>query len=108
MATAVRRTLAERREGLDSRDTRRYRGVSMRRIALVATLAAAFAALFVPSHSAGRAAAYSQCPVNTECGWEWSSDAAHLHVVGGHTTNCEGTVLDWGTKVGYIFYIQSG
>jgi hypothetical protein len=80
----------------------------MRRTVLALTLVAALAATFAPSHPAGRVAAYSQCPANTECGWEWFSDAAHTHNVGGHTTNCQGVILDWGVKVGYSLYIQQG
>lgn len=50
--------------------------------------------------------AYSQCPANTECGWIYYSDSTHTQAVGGHTTNCDGTLLVWGTQSGYSVYVQ--
>jgi uncharacterized protein DUF6289 len=47
------------------------------------------------------AQAYSGCAANTSCGWLYYSDAAHTHQVGGHTTNCQGSVLDWGITTGH-------
>lgn len=78
--------------------------MARRILALVAT-AASVAAIWLPSVPAQ---AYSQCPVNTECGWLYFSDAAHTHEIGGHTTNCQGVVRDWGIKQGYSQYIQQG
>jgi hypothetical protein len=73
----------------------------VRRLALVsAVFAAAFA--FAPT---APAAAYPQCLANTMCGWLYYSDAARTHQQGGHTTNCDGVVLDWGIKQGYSKYI---
>jgi hypothetical protein len=51
------------------------------------------------------AAAYSACAAGTMCGWLYYSDAARTHQQGGHTTNCQGVVLDWGIKAGYSTYI---
>ncbi|MET7422040.1 DUF6289 family protein [Dactylosporangium sp. NPDC005555] len=42
------------------------------------------------------------------CGWLYFSDAARTQQQGGHTTNCQGVVLDWGIKAGYSTYIVQG
>jgi hypothetical protein len=76
-----------------------------RRILALASAAVAVGAIMLPSSPA---LAYSQCPANTECGWLFFSDAAHTHEVGGHTTNCQGVIQDWGIKQGYSQYIQQG
>nr|BFE57821.1 hypothetical protein GCM10020063_023470 [Dactylosporangium thailandense] len=52
------------------------------------------------------ASAYSACAAGTMCGWLYYSDAARTHQQGGHTTNCQGVVLDWGIKSGYSTYIS--
>lgn len=78
--------------------------LTLRRIVLVAALAVAG---FVVAPSAP-AAAYGQCPANTMCGWIYYSDAARTHAQGGHTTNCQGVVLDWGIKAGYSSYVVQG
>ena len=76
----------------------------MRRLVLVSAVAAGAFAL-APT---APAAAYGQCPANTMCRWLYYSDAARTHVQGGHTTNCQGVVLDWGVKQGYSSYIVQG
>ena len=76
----------------------------VRRLALASAVSAATFAL-VP---AAPAAAYGQCPANTMCGWLYYSDSARTHQQGGHTTNCQGVVLDWGIKQGYSTYIVQG
>jgi Family of unknown function (DUF6289) len=78
-----------------------------RRIFAVAAAAAAAAACAVLLPS-GPAEAYSACPANTECGWLYYSNAAHTYEVGGHTTNCQGVVQNWGTVTSYSSYIQNG
>ncbi|GHJ44457.1 hypothetical protein Cs7R123_17990 [Catellatospora sp. TT07R-123] len=74
-----------------------------RRIAALALAAAGAAAVLVPG---APAQAYGQCLANTKCGWLYYADAAHTRLQGGHTTNCEGTVLDWGIKAGYSVFIS--
>ncbi|WP_034593841.1 DUF6289 family protein [Hamadaea tsunoensis] len=75
----------------------------IRRFLVAATAAAGIGLAVVP---AAPAQAYSKCPAGTECGWEYFSDAAHTHLQGLHTTNCDGVVLDWGIKAGYSVYVQ--
>jgi len=76
----------------------------LRRFVLVSAVAVAAFAV-VP---AAPAAAYSQCLAGQMCGWLFYSDAARTHLQGGHTTNCEGSVLDWGIKSGYSTFISQG
>lgn len=80
----------------------------IRRLAVAAALlgAAMFAA--VPAHHTSTVGAYSQCAANTECGWLYYSDPQHTNLVGEHTTNCQGVVLDWGIKQGYSVFISQG
>ncbi len=76
-----------------------------RRILLAAAAVAAAGACLLP---AAPAQAYSACPANTECGWLFYSDPGHTHLVGGHTTNCQGVLQTWGVQQGYSQYIQNG
>lgn len=71
-----------------------------RRLASAAAATAVAAATFglVP---ATPAAAYPQCAAGTMCGIHYYADAARTQLQGGHTTNCEGSVLDWGIRSGY-------
>ena len=73
----------------------------IRPLAATALIAAAtVVAVPAPAH------AYSKCPSGTACGWTFYSDPQHTHVVGVHSTNCQGVVLDWGIKQGYSVYHQ--
>jgi hypothetical protein len=74
----------------------------LRRLVITAVAAAGIGLAIVPAP----AQAYSQCGAGTMCGWLYYSDAAHTHLQGGHTTNCDGTVQDWGIKAGYSSYIS--
>jgi hypothetical protein len=76
----------------------------IRRFAVAAVAAAAIVTI-VPS---APAQAYSQCAANTECGWLYYRDAARTQLQGGHTTNCDGVILDWGIKAGYSTFISQG
>jgi hypothetical protein len=76
-----------------------------RRFLAIASAAVAAGAILLPT---GPAEAYSACPANTECGWLYFSDAARTHEVGGHTTNCQGVLQNWGTVTSYSTYIQNG
>lgn len=76
----------------------------IRRIIFAAAIAAA--ATGVAIAPASPALAYSQCAANTYCGWLFYSDPQLTRQVGGHTTNCEGSVLDWGIKQGYSVFVS--
>ncbi|MFB9450148.1 hypothetical protein Dvina_28175 [Dactylosporangium vinaceum] len=76
----------------------------MRRLAVVAVLGIG-AALLAPT---APAQAYGACAAGTMCGWLYYSDAARTHQQGGHTTNCQGVVLDWGIKSGYSTFVSQG
>ncbi|GAA2357745.1 hypothetical protein Cme02nite_33570 [Catellatospora methionotrophica] len=71
-------------------------------------IAAAVAALGFGIAPASPALAYGQCAANTKCGWLYYADAARTQLQGGHTTNCQGVVLDWGIKAGYSTYLVEG
>jgi len=75
----------------------------LRRLIITAVAAAGIGLTLLP---AAPAQAYGQCGANTMCGWLYYSDAAHTQLQGGHTTSCDGTVLDWGIKAGYSSYIS--
>ncbi|MDI1465705.1 hypothetical protein QEZ54_32510 [Catellatospora sp. KI3] len=77
-----------------------------RRIAVLAFAAAGVASVLAPVGGSGTVSTYPSCPANYKCGWLYYADAAHTRLQGGHTTNCEGTILDWGIKAGYSVYIS--
>lgn len=76
-----------------------------RRMLAIAAATLATGAILLPT---GPAEAYSACPANTECGWLYFSNASRTTEVGGHTTNCQGVVQNWGTVTSYSTYIQNG
>jgi hypothetical protein len=75
----------------------------LRRLVITAVAAAGVGLALVP---AAPAQAYPQCGANTMCGWLYYADSGRTQLQGGHTTSCDGSILDWGIKAGYSSYIK--